>query len=290
MAQAVAAELGPDVLHAVENPATTRAFGVSEATFIIACAQLAVELWSARRDRALLVLALAEGLEGRSELANQLDPERRLGIVARIVNKLIPESGTSSPSIEADKRPDKAEPRNKQEWLTDWTGLGDTSRAMTQPILLPFADMDNWIVFKPIHWTPPANAPTNLPRAVSVPAGFVSDLATIPNYFWWALPPQGRYGHAALLHDWLYWQQGVSRATADKVFEVAMGELNVDLPLRKAMWAAVRVGGGEYWSAATAEKRRGGSRILKRFPETPVTYAEWKKNPGVFTGNEENKG
>ena len=280
LARVVAAELGPqmatDVDREIAAPAATRAFGLTEAGFLVACAQIAIQIWSARQDRALLVLALAEGLDGRTELASQLDPEKRLGIVARIVNKLIPERFGSSPSIPVQK------PRAKQEWLADWTGYGDATRAMTQPVLMPFADMDNWIVYKPIYWTPPADAPQNLPRSITVPAGFVSDLATIPQYFWWALPPTGRYGHAAILHDWLYWEQECPRAVADRVFEVAMAELNVDLPLRKAMWAAVRVGGGDYWIEATAEKRRGESRVLKRMPETPVSFAEWKTNPDVF--------
>ncbi len=282
LARLVAADLGEDVLKAVENPEATRAFGLTEAGFILAAAQLAIQAWSARQDRALLVLALAEGLDEKPELANQLDPERRLGIVARMVNKLIPECWGASPSIIADKRLGKAEPRTKQEWLTDWTGYGDNTRAMSAPVLMPFADMDNWIVYKPIHWTPPANAPGNLPRSVSVPKGFVSDLATVPQYFWWALPPTGRYGHAAILHDWLYWEQGVSRAVADKVFDVAMAEMHVDAALRKAMWAAVRVGGGPNWQEATKEKKQRKSRVLKRMPETPVTYAEWKTNPDVF--------
>jgi Protein of unknown function (DUF1353) len=211
-------------------------------TFLTGCAQLAVQIWQARQDRALLVLALAEGLEGRPELASQLNPERRLGLVGRIVNAIVPERFGSSPSIKADKE------RSKKEWLGQWSGHvdADGKRAMTQPVLMPFADMCNWIVYKPIYWTPPADAPADLPRQVGVPEGFVSDLASVPSYFWWALPPTGRYGHAAILHDWLYWEQSCTRTVADKVFEVAMAELAVDLPLRKAMWAAVRVGGGQY--------------------------------------------
>ena len=284
LARLVAADLGADVLAAIEKPVppgeATRALGLTEtmmvASFLMTCAQLAVHLWQARQDRALLVLALAEGLDSRPELASRLDPERRLGLIGRIVNAIIPERFGSSPSLPADK------PRTKQEWLTDWTGYDDGTRAMTQPVLVPFADMDNWIVYKPIHWTPPADAPSSLPRSVTVPGGFVSDLATIPQYFWWALPPTGRYGHAAILHDWLYWEQGSSRAVADRIFEVAMAELNVDLPLRKAMWAAVRVGSRPYWDEASAEKKVRKSRVLKRFPETPVTWAEWQTNPGVF--------
>jgi len=231
---------------------------------------------------------LAEGLAGEPELASRLDPERRLGLMARIVNTIVPERIGSSPSIPIGK------PVSKQEWLTNWKNESgrpmtqpidkEKGRAMTQPILVPFADMDNWIVYEEIYWTPPGGAPSNLPASVTVPKGFVTDLATIPPYFWWALPPIGRYGHAAILHDWLYWEQDKisSRAAADKVFEVAMAELNVAPALRKAMWAAVRVCGGEYWDQDAAEKLHGGKRVLKRMPETPVTFEEWKTNPDVF--------
>ena len=149
----IAVELGPDVLRAAENPLppdeATRTLGLSDAmlvgSFLAACLQLAVQIWQARQDRALLVLALAEGLDGKPELATRLDPERRLGMIARIVNAIIPERFGSSPSI-------PAQHRSKQDWLTDWTGYGDKARAMTQPILVPFADMDNWTM--PMRFIP----------------------------------------------------------------------------------------------------------------------------------------
>jgi hypothetical protein len=283
--RSLAAGIGPDVLAALDNPSPagdTRALGLTEAlaigSFLTSALQLAVQLWQARQDKALLTLALAEAIEnGDTRLASQLDPERRLGVVGRIVARLVPtDTPAASPSIPVLKQ------RTKAEWLTDWTGYGEATRAMTQPVLMPFADMDNWIVYKDIHWTPPPNAPANLPRAVRVPDGFVSDLASIPSYLWWALPPTGRYGHAAILHDWLYWEQSCSRAVADRVFDVAMAELNVDPALRKSMWAAVRVAGGTYWDAAKAEKKLKKNRVLKRKPETPVTWAEWQTNPDVF--------
>ncbi len=282
LARLVAADLGADlsVATGASDGDAARAFGLPEAmavgSFIAACAQVAVQIWQARQDRALLLLALAEGLDGRPELASRLDPDRRLGIMARIVDKLIPKRIGSSPSLVIEK------PRTKQEWVSDWTGFGDGMRAMSQPILMPFADMANYVVYQPIHWTPPAGASAQLPAAITVPKGFVTDLATIPECFWWAIRPTGRHGHAAILHDWLYWQQGVPRAVADRVFEVAMAELNVPLPVRKAMWAAVRVGGSDYWTEAATEKRQGKTRVLKRLPETPVTWDEWRANPDVF--------
>jgi hypothetical protein len=286
MARLIASQLGPDVLEAVENPirpdAQTRSFGWTEsmeiAHFAVECIGMAIAIWKARQDRALLTLALAETVEnGDTRLATKIDPEKRLGVVAQVINAIIPDKFGASPSIPAIRE------RSKSDWLADWTGYKSGTRVMTQPILAPFADMDNWIVYKPIHWTPPPGSPVTLPRIVSVPAGFVSDLATIPQYFWWALPPSGKYGHAAILHDWLYWDQSCTRAVADRVFEVAMSELGVDPSLRKAMWAAVRVGGKQYWDEGTRLKQSGGAgRVLKRFPDTPVTWAQWRKTPDVF--------
>jgi hypothetical protein len=281
LARAVAADLGEDVLAVVDDPPPpgemARGFveAVAIASFVAACAQLAIGIWQARQDRALLVLALAEGLENKPELASRLDPDRRLGLMGRVVNALVPERFGSSPSIPVVKQ------RTRREWLADWAGYTDATRAMTQPILVPFADMDNWIVYKPIYWTPPHPA-AGLPRSITVPQGFITDLASIPQYFWWALPPSGRYGHAAILHDWLYWEQACPRVIADRAFETAMAELNVALPLRKAMWAAVRVGGSEYWAEAASQRKLGDRRVLKRIPETPVTFSEWKSNPDVF--------
>jgi hypothetical protein len=282
LARLVAADLGADVAAAVATPErdATRAFGLGETmavgSFVASCAQLAVQIWQARQDRALLVLALAEGLDGRPELASRLDPERRLGLIGRVVNKLVPERFGASPSIPAQK------PQTRKDWIAEWLGPDDPTRAMNSPVLMPFAEMDHFIVYKPIHWTPPAGADASLPRAISVPTGFVTDLASIPPIFWWAIRPTGRHGHAAILHDWLYWEQGVSRAVADRVFEVAMAELDVDRAVRKAMWAAVRVGGGDYWLDATAERRQGKNRVLKRMPDKPVSWEDWRKQPDVF--------
>lgn len=39
---------------------------------------------------------------------------------------------------------------------------------------------------------------------ISVPAGFVTDLATVPCIFWSVMPPDGKYAKAAIIHDYLY--------------------------------------------------------------------------------------
>ena len=45
-------------------------------------------------------------------------------------------------------------------------------------------------------------------ESIEVPAGFVSDLASVPRIFWPFLPPDGDYSQAAVLHDWLCIRKG----------------------------------------------------------------------------------
>jgi hypothetical protein len=80
---------------------------------------------------------------------------------------------------------------------------------------------------------------------IVVPAGFLTDFASIPRVFWRLLPPVGRYGKAAVVHDYLY-RTGChpcSRPLADRVFLDAMRDLGVSWPVRRVMWAAVRAFG-----------------------------------------------
>lgn len=75
----------------------------------------------------------------------------------------------------------------------------------------------------------------------TVPAGFTTDLATVPRAVVWLLPRHGVYTKAAVLHDWLLTSAVVSRRDADGLFRRAMRELDVPVPRRWTMWAAVRL-------------------------------------------------
>lgn len=84
--------------------------------------------------------------------------------------------------------------------------------------------------------------------AVYVPAGFVTDFASVPRVLWNILPPVGRYGKATVVHDYLYRCTALDRATCDQVFLEAMQVLGVGWWTRRTMWLAVRVFG---WHART---------------------------------------
>ena len=81
-----------------------------------------------------------------------------------------------------------------------------------------------YFLMRPIGWIPGPEAPTGLPK-VDVPTGFVTDLASIPQFFWCILRPDGSYAAPAIVHDYLYWTQPVSREVADDVFRAAMYHL-----------------------------------------------------------------
>lgn len=86
---------------------------------------------------------------------------------------------------------------------------------------------------------------------IAVPAGFVTDFASVPWGFWNLEPPLGEAGRAAVVHDYLYVTRGLGgpygRPEADAIFREALSDLGVPLWKRNLLWAAVRVGGANGW-------------------------------------------
>jgi hypothetical protein len=101
--------------------------------------------------------------------------------------------------------------------------------------------------------------------------------------FWSALRPDGEYGYAAILHDFLYWEQSVPRNTADDILRFAMDDFQVNTTIVELIHKAVRLGGGAAWEDNARLKATGEKRVLKRFPEDPrVRWTDWKKRSDVF--------
>jgi hypothetical protein len=121
-------------------------------------------------------------------------------------------------------------------------------------------------------------------KAVTVPVGFVTDLTSIPQGLWsFGLRPEGPHSYAAIIHDWLYWTQERPREEADQILLFALEDSKVDAALRNRIYNAVRLAGGLSWDKNADLKRSGEKRLLKRFPsDFTVSWAEWKKTPGVF--------
>lgn len=86
-----------------------------------------------------------------------------------------------------------------------------------------------------------------LKTTITVPAGFVTDFASIPRIplAYWLLG--GTANEAAVIHDFLYRKQFTTRKQADQVLLEAMVATDI-IPWRRAMiYFGVRIGGWYVW-------------------------------------------
>lgn len=97
---------------------------------------------------------------------------------------------------------------------------------------------------------------------ITVPAGFITDLASMPRATWIALPPDGPWTKAAVIHDFLCTTRGTcvwngrpvtpprakpfTSAEAADILREAMADRGVSLAQRNIIWAGVRVGGPRF--------------------------------------------
>lgn len=104
------------------------------------------------------------------------------------------------------------------------------------------------VIDKPETWTLLSDLVWHGATRIVVPAGFVTDLASIPRMLRWLLQQNGNSRRAAVLHDFLYATQPVTRAEADSIFRAALKAERVIGIGRGLYWAGVRVGGWLPWS------------------------------------------
>lgn len=125
------------------------------------------------------------------------------------------------------------------------------------PTVRPFADGNEWVLVEPLRYSIRDSG-----LVITVPKGFVTDFASIPRMFWAVLIPTGRYGRAAIVHDYLYWEQSCTREQADRILLLGMTESGVDRVKRDTIFAAVRLAGNATWLANAEERRLGKPRVI----------------------------
>lgn len=83
---------------------------------------------------------------------------------------------------------------------------------------------------------------------IIVPAGFETDLASVPRLplVYWLTG--GKATAAAVVHDWLYTLGKMPRDMADQVFREACRASKVSGWTRFLMWAGVRIGGAGHYA------------------------------------------
>ena len=89
---------------------------------------------------------------------------------------------------------------------------------------------------------------------LTVPAGFPSDGASVPRFFWRIVFPPGdtKALRAAFLHDWIYRTHpaGWSREAADTLFRRVLAEDGVPRISAALAYWGVRLFGASSWRAA----------------------------------------
>lgn len=117
---------------------------------------------------------------------------------------------------------------------------------------------------------------------IVVPAGFVTDFASIPQPLWsLGLSPHGQYSRAAVIHDYLYWTQGCTRDQADRLLVIAMKESRVGSFDEVVVYQGVDKGGQSSWDSNAAEKKAGLPRVisgkLRRPPDPNMNWPTYRE-------------
>ncbi len=128
----------------------------------------------------------------------------------------------------------------------------------------PLPDGRNWVILKDFGYDVGGE---NSGETINVPIGFVTDFASVPRPLWWFAPKWGRYGNAAVIHDFCYWDQSYDRRKSDDVFKEGMQVLKVGRIKTWLLYYAVRYFGRMAWNANKKRKRRGVQKVLEKLPE-----------------------
>lgn len=140
-------------------------------------------------------------------------------------------------------------------------------RELRIPAVRWFTDQPRqYVLVEPFKYVAPLSG-----EVIVVPAGFVTDFASIPG------PLQRAFGPSihdlpAVVHDYLYWRQSCSRTQADAIFYVALQRVGVSTLDRFWIRVGLMARGEAAYSENALARRQGLPRIIPATElEIPVT-------------------
>lgn len=139
------------------------------------------------------------------------------------------------------------------------------------PLIEEFSDGRNWMLMGYV-----IHRFGSTPHVLIVPAGFVTDLASVPDIAEPLLPRAGEYSDAAILHDYLYWTQSCTREQADNIMSIAMKEAGVAPWKDLLIHSAVRLGGQDAWNANRTRRASGFIRTVDLPWDRSPSTTEWR--------------
>ncbi len=132
-----------------------------------------------------------------------------------------------------------------------------------------------FMVAHPLRYTPDDGQ-----HHIVVPIGFITDLASIPNFLWWWEAPHESTMAPAIVHDFLYWEQSCTKDEADAVMYLAMLDVGLDNFTTNRIYEGIRTPFAQSAWNANKDARRGGetrffteayARTLLETPIEPLT-------------------
>lgn len=163
-----------------------------------------------------------------------------------------------------------------------WMGALTQKKTSDSPLYLGRFKDPVYFLTAPITWKPNHDQ-IGKAEPVEAPAGFVTDLASVPRVFFSLLRPDDDYAYAAIIHDYLYWTQTRPKEEADSIIKYAMEDFKVANWKRQSIYAAVVVAGRPAWDNNARLKKAGEQRILRKYPPNAGTsWSDWKRQPDVF--------
>lgn len=151
----------------------------------------------------------------------------------------------------------------------------------TDPLLVtPLADGHTWVVMRDFGYELGREGSGD---SIDVAIGFQTDFASVPRPLWWLFPCWGKYGNAAVVHDWLYWTQLRPKPEADRIFLEAMTVLGVGPFTRYSLYYAVHWFGGVAWIQNQEDRAQGFERV-QSVSELKATDMSQRKNKWMQVG------
>ena len=138
-------------------------------------------------------------------------------------------------------------------------------------IVSPLSDGKTWAVWKEFTYHV---GELNSGETIKVPFGFQTDFASVPPIFRFFVPRWGKYGKAAIVHDFCYWEQQYPHERADEIYREAMGVSGVARWRMSVMYRAVRRFGERSWRGNQKLREQGYNRVLP-LPEKAADTRRW---------------
>jgi hypothetical protein len=121
------------------------------------------------------------------------------------------------------------------------------SRFLDKLSVSPLPDGLQWEIGSDFRYTSPAHGLITVPGPTPTEGGFITDFASVPKPLQLKFPPWQRYGAAAILHDWLYFDQSTTFDAANDVLLEAMTLLGVPAQDAKEIYEGVHLFGQGAW-------------------------------------------